>query len=116
MAGGQSFKELAEGNRPHRMDFVKHNSDAMKAFGAFDKAIMSDGVLDTKVKELIAVAIAAAIRCDDCIGFHVQAALKSGATREEIAEALSVCVLMQGGPGLMYATHAMKALNEFTES
>jgi AhpD family alkylhydroperoxidase len=116
MAGGQGFKELAEGNRPHRIDFVKLNSDAMKAFGAFDKAIMSDGVLDTKVKELIAVAISAAIRCDDCIGFHVQAALKAGATREEIAEALSVCVLMQGGPGLMYATHAMKALNEFSES
>ena len=76
------------------------------------KASSADGVIDGKTKELIALAIAVAIHCDDCIGFHTNSALKAGATKEEIIEVLGVAVFMGGGPALMYATHVMEAIDE----
>ncbi|MEZ5890398.1 MAG: carboxymuconolactone decarboxylase family protein [Xanthobacteraceae bacterium] len=66
--------------------------------------------MDTKTKELIAVAISVAIRCDDCIAFHVQAAIERGATREEIFETLAMAIYMGAGPSVMYASHACGGL------
>lgn len=67
-----------------------------------------------KVKELIALLIAVSTRCDGCIAFHSQAALNAGASREEIIEMLGVTVFMGGGRSLMYATHVMEAIEQFT--
>jgi AhpD family alkylhydroperoxidase len=86
--------------------------DAMKSFYALSKASSAAGTLDTKTKELIALAISVAIHCDDCIGFHTSSALKAGATQDEILEMLGVAVFMGGGPALMYATHVMEAMDE----
>lgn len=85
----------------------------MKKFSAFDSSVMQDGALSFKDKELIAVAVAVALRCDDCIGFHVEQAVRAGASDEEIMEALGVAILLSGGPGVMYATHATAALGEY---
>ena len=52
--------------------------DVMKAFGGLAQAALAPKALDTKTKELLALGIAVAIRCDDCIGFHVKAALAAG--------------------------------------
>ena len=71
--------------------------------------------LDEKQKELIALAIAVSQRCDACIGFHTKALIKLGATREEIAETLGVCIYMGGGPSYMYAAEAMSAFEEFSK-
>ena len=109
----ESYKELARELRPHRVSLYREIHDVLKKFGAFDKSVMEPGQLDTKTKELIAVGISVAIRCDECIGFHVDAAVAAGADRKELAEAASVAVLLGGGPGLMYATHAMKAIDEY---
>lgn len=87
--------------------------DTMKAFQQLHQAGASDGVLNAKTKELIALAIAVTVRCDGCIAFHVNDALEAGATREEIIEALSVSILMGGGPSLVYAIEAFNALNQF---
>lgn len=87
--------------------------DVMKAFGGLAQAATAPKALDTKAKELIALGIAVAIRCDDCIGFHVKAALQHGATREEIMETLGMAVYMGAGPAVMYATHAIDAFEQF---
>lgn len=86
----------------------------MKRFTEFDRAVMEDRALDPKTKELIAVAVSVALRCDDCIGSHVGGALKAGAAKAEIMEALSIAILLTGGPGIMYATHAVQALEELS--
>lgn len=86
--------------------------DLMKNFYALSKASSAPGVLDPKTKELIALAIAVATHCDDCIAFHTSSALKAGATKEEILEMLGVTIFMGGGPALMYATHVMEAVDE----
>lgn len=85
-----------------------------EGFLAFDKAAVEAGVLDVKTKELIALALAVAARCDGCIAVHVNNTLKAGASIEEIAETLGVAVSMGGGPSMVYATRALEALTEFT--
>jgi AhpD family alkylhydroperoxidase len=89
------------------------NPDVMQAFMGLHKAAAEDGELTSKFKELIALAIAVNVRCDGCIAFHVNDALKAGATRAEIVEALGVAILMGGGPSVMYAVEALEALNQF---
>lgn len=86
--------------------------ELMKSFYALSKASSAAGVLDSKTKELIALAIAVATHCDDCIAFHTNSALKAGATQAEILEMLGVAVFMGGGPSLMYASHVMEAVEE----
>ena len=86
----------------------------MKAFWGVHEAAVTAGALDTKTKELIALAISVAARCDDCIAHHAYDALEAGATREEIADALGVAILMGGGTSVVYATHAIEALDEFS--
>ena len=85
-----------------------------KGFGALAKAAIAPGALDSKTKELIALAIGVATRCDGCIGFHMEALVKLGASREEVEEALGMAVYMGGGPALMYAADAMHAFEQFS--
>jgi AhpD family alkylhydroperoxidase len=85
-----------------------------KSFGELGRAAMTPGALDKKTKELIAVAISVAMRCDPCIGYHVQSAVKLGLTKAELDEMLGVAVYMGGGPSLMYAANALAAFDEFS--
>lgn len=86
--------------------------ETMKAFGGMAQAATRAGALDKKTKELIALAIGVAAHCDGCIGFHIQALVKLGATRAEIAEALGMAVYMGGGPSAMYAAEAIGAYED----
>jgi AhpD family alkylhydroperoxidase len=85
----------------------------MAGFRQLHKEAIAEGVLSTKMKELVALGIAISVRCDGCIATHVNAAMKAGATREEIAEAVGVAVLMGGGPSAVYGTKVLKALKQF---
>ncbi len=85
----------------------------MQGFNALHSASSEAGALDQKTKELIALAIAVASRCDGCIAFHTNDALNAGASEAEITDALGVAILMGGGPSLMYATHVMEAVADF---
>lgn len=87
--------------------------DVMQGFSALAQAATRDGALDKKTKELIALAIGVSTRCDGCIGFHTEALVKLGATRQEVEETLGVAVYMGGGPSLMYAADAIAAYEEF---
>jgi AhpD family alkylhydroperoxidase len=87
--------------------------EVMKAFAGIAQSALAPKALDTKTKELIALAIAVAIRCDDCIAFHVKAALEQGASREEVSEALGMAIYMGAGPAVMYASHALEAFSQF---
>ena len=84
----------------------------MKAFGDLGRAATADGALDAKTKELIALALSVAVRCEPCIGFHTQALAKLGATPAQVHEALGVATYMGGGPALMYAASAVAAFDE----
>jgi AhpD family alkylhydroperoxidase len=74
-----------------------------------------DGALSYKTKELIAIAIAIADRCDPCIGLHAKVMSKLAITRAEFLEMLAVTIYMGGGPSLMYAAKALQAFDEFSK-
>ncbi len=93
--------------------FRKAQPDAMKGFAQLAQASMAEGAISAKHKELIALAIGVTQRCSGCIGFHVKALKKLGATRAELEEMLTVCVYMGGGPALMYAAEALKGWDTF---
>ncbi|MDY0246768.1 MAG: carboxymuconolactone decarboxylase family protein, partial [Methanosarcina mazei] len=75
--------------------------------------VVKDGALSAKTKELMMVGIAVAIRCEYCLWKHVPEAVKMGATREEILEAVSTAIMMSGGPGVAYGSVVvLKILDE----
>lgn len=88
-------------------------ADVMTTFSAMAQNATKAGALDAKTKELIALAIGVATRCDDCIAFHAKAAAKRGATREEVMETLGMAIYMGAGPSVMYASHAVQAFSQF---
>ena len=92
----------------------KDIADTMQGFSAMAQAATKDGALDKKTKELIALAIGVSTRCDGCIGFHTEALVKLGTTREEFEEVLGMAVYMGGGPSLMYAADALIAFEQFS--
>ena len=106
----------------HAQEFYQNNaaamrpvresmSDAVKGFGALHQATMRPGALTVVEKELIAISIGLAVRCESCIYAHVKAALTAGATREQILEAAGVSLLMQGGPTYTYLPRVVEALD-----
>src|SRR4051812_44135329 len=92
------FEENATTMKPVRASMP----DVVKGFGALHQAAMKPGALTSAEKELIALGIGLAVRCEQCIYAHVQAALKAGASREQVLEAAGVAVMMQGGPSYTY--------------
>ncbi len=87
--------------------------EAWSGFAAMHGAAMADGVISRRLKELIALAIAVTRECDGCIASHAKAAARHGASREEVAETLSVALLMNGGPATVYGPRAFAAFEEF---
>ena len=111
----KSYLEITKGLSPYLAKVHKGSPDVMSAFSKMAQAATSDGVLDKKTKELIALAIGIAVRCDGCIGFHVKTLVKLGVTKEEINEVCGMSVYMGGGPSLMYAADALRAFDEFSK-
>ena len=104
-------KALIENNKKLR-DVIP---DVMKGTGAVGAATYPDGALSRKTKEIIALAIGIAVRCDGCVAWHVQEARRNGATREEVAEAIGVAIQMGGGPSMIYGGKALAGYDEFEE-
>ncbi|HTI81679.1 MAG TPA: carboxymuconolactone decarboxylase family protein [Acetobacteraceae bacterium] len=87
--------------------------EVVKGFSALAQAALKAAALDTKTKELIALAISVAARCDGCIAFHAEAAMKQGATRTEVLETMGMAVYMGAGPSVMYAAQVLEAFDQF---
>jgi AhpD family alkylhydroperoxidase len=85
----------------------------MTGFARLHKKAVEEGALSSKVKEMMALAISIAVGCDGCIAYHVHDAVAAGAARQEILETIGVGILMGGGPGSIYAAHALDAVEQF---
>jgi AhpD family alkylhydroperoxidase len=86
--------------------------DVMKNYTALSAAAMADGELSSTVKELMALVIAVTRECDGCIVAHARGALRAGATRQQVAEAMGVAISMNGGPGTVWGPRALHAYDE----
>lgn len=116
MTAVDSYTDLTRKVSKNLSPLRSHNAELMQGFGALSSSALAAGVLDEKTKELIAMAISVANRCDACIGFHARTLVRLGATPEEYREMLGVAVYMGGGPSLMYASNALAAYEEFSQA
>lgn len=110
----KNYHEMTKQIAKYAGEIKKNTPEAMAGFYSMSKAASSDGALDEKTKELIAMAIGVTQRCDGCIGFHAKALVNLGVTKQEMAEVMAMCVYMGGGPALMYAADAMSAYEQFS--
>ena len=92
----------------------KEMPETVKGFNLMGAAAKKSGALDEKTKEIMALGIAIATRCDSCIGFHVKSLIRLGITREELCEALAMATYMGGGPSYAYSAKALKAFDQFS--
>lgn len=98
--------------RAEMADYATRQPATQKGFGTLHHEALAEGVLSTRQKELISLAIGIARQCSYCIGLHVQACVAAGASRAEIEETVNVSVLMGGGPSLMYGLKALEAYDQ----
>ncbi|REE82783.1 AhpD family alkylhydroperoxidase [Lutibacter oceani] len=95
-------------------ELEQYMPSTMSSFNKLHMKIIKDGVLTEKTKELIALGIAISVKCNGCIAFHVNDALKAGATSSEIMETIEVAIFMGGEQSMVYGCQALEALNQYT--
>ena len=88
--------------------------DMGKAFGSLLTAATATKALDTKTKELMALAIGIAVHCEGCVAYHAKMAHQHGAAREEVVETVALAVYMGGGPATVYGGDALRAYDQFS--
>jgi AhpD family alkylhydroperoxidase len=88
-------------------DLAANASEAMKAFGAFDKAATAAGAISIKHKELIALAVALTTQCPYCIEIHAKRGRDAGAAEQEIAEVVVIAAALRAGAAITHGAHAM---------
>lgn len=87
----------------------KVNHEILKGYNGLSNAGNTTNVLNAKTRELIALAVAVTRQCDGCITTHTSAAIKQGASREEIIEALGVAIAVNAGAALVYSARVVDA-------
>jgi AhpD family alkylhydroperoxidase len=111
---GKSYRDITRSISASTRKLRADLPETMAGWAALAQSALKGGALDPKTKELICLALGVAEHCDGCIGYHVAALVKLGATRAEVEETLGVAIYMGGGPSLMYAADALDAWEEYT--
>jgi AhpD family alkylhydroperoxidase len=83
------------------------------AFAAFSNRVFTDGALPAKTKQLVAVAVAHVTQCPYCIRGHTKVAMRHGATKEELMEAIWVAAEMRAGGAYAHAALALEEMERF---
>lgn len=109
-----NYKDELKAFKPRVGNLHEATGETATAFRALVKSIKAETALSYKEKELVALGISVALRCEPCIMFHTEALINSGATREEIADVLAVGVELCGGPGVMYGAKALQCFDDLS--
>lgn len=88
----------------------------MRSFQALSTAASAEGALSSRVKELMSLSIAIATKCEGCIIHHIEAALKHGASRDEVCETITIAIAMAGGAAAVYGATALAVFDEMAKS
>ncbi|MDR1349514.1 MAG: carboxymuconolactone decarboxylase family protein [Zoogloeaceae bacterium] len=116
MSQGASYREVTKQLGGKLKALSAATPEVMKSFQGLHQIVIADGALSAKNKELIAIALSVAAHCEGCIAFHAQALARLGATEAEVADALSVAILMNGGPASMWSAEALSAFRDFSQA
>ncbi|WP_421856346.1 carboxymuconolactone decarboxylase family protein [Oricola sp.] len=112
----QNWSDFTDRTNKRMAELRKSMPEPAKGFAELARAAIAPGALDSKTKELIALAIGIAARCDGCLAFHAKAAARHGATRQEVIETISVALYMGGGPSMIYGAEALSAFDALSEA
>ncbi|MDF1854703.1 carboxymuconolactone decarboxylase family protein [Pseudooceanicola sp.] len=107
-----SWRDKLEQTKSQLRVLNKTIPDATRAFGGLTKAVKTGSALDFKTKEFVALGIAVTKGCESCIVLHVDTLIRSGASRDEVGDALAMTLQMGGGPAMMYAAKALECFDE----
>ena len=115
MNENEKIEQIIE-QRKNAHSFYMKNSKVYNAFVNMEQKTYTDGALDKKEKELIAIGISIVINCKSCMEWHIKQALDTGSTEKEIIEAIEVGIEMSGGPGTVAARFAMSVLEYYSKN
>jgi AhpD family alkylhydroperoxidase len=110
-----NWVEQLSNTRKAAASLNKENPKFVAAYQALSAAQGSNGALDAKTRELIALAVAVTTRCDGCIASHANAARQAGVTEAELADALGTAIALNAGAAYVYSIRAMEALGQFEQ-
>jgi AhpD family alkylhydroperoxidase len=110
------YHDVLNNLNPRHRALRKMIPDVYRGYVEMQNAALTPGALDTKVKELIALAIGIVAGCDGCIASHAQGAVRAGASKQEAAEAIGVSIQMHGGPATIHGARAYDAFCEFADA
>ncbi len=108
----ESMHEVREELRQPAIDLRGLIPEVMKGYATMSAASMAAGELPVATKELLAIVIAITRECDGCIVSHARSAVRNGVTRQELAEAIGVAIMMNGGPGTVWGPRALRSFDE----
>ncbi len=108
-----NYIEMHKSLEEHLAQLGREIPGPMTGFARLHKKAVEEGALSSKAKEMMALAISIVVGCEGCIAYHVHDAVAVGATRQELLETIGVGILMGGGPGSIYAAHALEAVGQF---
>ncbi|HET7715467.1 MAG TPA: carboxymuconolactone decarboxylase family protein [Bauldia sp.] len=108
-----NFDRAADDVNESSAELTRSHPNAMKGFKALGAAAYADGALTRKTKELIALALSVASRCDGCVAYHARRLSELGVDREQVVEAIGVAIQMGGGPSMVYGGEALRAYDSF---
>ena len=108
----ESMHDVREELRQPAIDLRGLIPEVMKGYATLSGASMAAGELPVATKELLATVIAITRECDGCIVSHTRGAARNGVTRQEMAEAIGVAIMMNGGPGTVWGPRALRSFDE----
>ena len=112
----KSNDEVRAELRQPALDLRAMVPEVLKGYSAMSKAAMAEGELSAGVKELLALMVAITRQCDGCVVSHTRGAARQGVTRQQVAEAVGVAIMMNGGPGTVWGPRALRSFDEAVEA
>lgn len=109
----KDYQEMAREVSASAAALRKGLPEEMTGFGGMGKGAYAEGALSTRFKELIALALCVASRCDGCVAYHAKRVSELGASRQEVLETIGVAIQMGGGPSMVYGGEALRAFDAF---
>ena len=108
--------EKIQSDRKVANEFYLQNSEVYRSFVSMERKTYSNGELEKRYKEMIAIGISIIVNCESCLELHIKEALRSGASEKQIIEAIEVGIEMGGGPATVSARFAMKVLEYYRQN
>lgn len=105
------LKEFKEKRKKQNERIFSEKNLNINRFFALDNAAYREGVIEPKYKELMGLAVSMALRCDDCIAYHIDKSIEQGASREELNETMNIALIIGGSIVIPHLRRAYEAID-----